>query len=241
VGAIAYSPDGKYVASGDNFPSNSAEPGATNEVKIWNPNSGEIFKTFPTEGWIQSLAYSRDGSQLLVSNQLPPGAQFVVTNWDIASGKQIFKRTIETPFWVNVAFSPDGSRWVASADAPGTHIYDATTGQQLVTLGDVKTPTDSAIFSPDGTLVATTNFADGDAKLWDAATGKELLNLHEEANAMNSDFSPDGTHLAVATATGVRIYLVRVDDLVDLAKTRVTRSLTQEECSRYLHVEQCPP
>jgi hypothetical protein len=53
--------------------------------------------------------------------------------------------------------------------------------------------------------------------------------------------SPDNSQLAVASRDGTaRIYLIKVEDLVALAKTRVTRSLTSEECQQYLHVETCP-
>jgi hypothetical protein len=53
--------------------------------------------------------------------------------------------------------------------------------------------------------------------------------------------SPDGKFLATAGNRFLRIYLTRLDDLITLAKSRVTRSLTEEECRTYLHVEQCPP
>jgi hypothetical protein len=36
-------------------------------------------------------------------------------------------------------------------------------------------------------------------------------------------------------------YALRLEDLMALARTRVPRSLTDEECQQYLHVEQCPP
>jgi hypothetical protein len=54
-------------------------------------------------------------------------------------------------------------------------------------------------------------------------------------------FSPDGSQPAVAGRDGNdRIYLLKIEDLVALAKTGVTRSLTMEECQQYLHVEACP-
>jgi hypothetical protein len=31
----------------------------------------------------------------------------------------------------------------------------------------------------------------------------------------------------------------KIEDLIALAKERVTRSLTDEECRRYLHVDKC--
>jgi len=38
----------------------------------------------------------------------------------------------------------------------------------------------------------------------------------------------------------VRVYVLPIEDLMALAKSRVTRSLTPQECQKYLHVEQCP-
>jgi WD40 repeat protein len=54
-------------------------------------------------------------------------------------------------------------------------------------------------------------------------------------------FSPDGAHVATSSADGtVRIYVLDTDELAALARSRVTRSLTAEECQKYLHVDQCP-
>jgi len=76
---------------------------------------------------------------------------------------------------------------------------------------------------------------------WDANTGKELLTLNTPDELTSAAFSPDGSQLAVAGYDGTnRIYLLRIEDLVVLAKQRVTRALTTEECQQYLHVATCP-
>jgi hypothetical protein len=36
------------------------------------------------------------------------------------------------------------------------------------------------------------------------------------------------------------MYVLNKEKLLDLAKSRVTRKLTDEECRRYLHQDQCP-
>ncbi len=54
-------------------------------------------------------------------------------------------------------------------------------------------------------------------------------------------FSPDGRFLATSSVDGtVRIHIVPVEDLIDMARDRAVRTLTDEECRRYLHVELCP-
>lgn len=54
-------------------------------------------------------------------------------------------------------------------------------------------------------------------------------------------FSPDGSELATAGFEGrARIWILDLDELVTLARSRLTRDLTQEECREFLHVESCP-
>ena len=80
--------------------------------------------------------------------------------------------------------------------------------------------------------------------MWDAATGRELLTLPGSGGGVKSvAFSPsdDGAYLAVASADGVvRLFLLRIDDLLALAHSRITRSLTTAECRKYLHLDECP-
>ncbi|MBK8784735.1 MAG: hypothetical protein IPO22_23735 [Anaerolineales bacterium] len=53
-------------------------------------------------------------------------------------------------------------------------------------------------------------------------------------------FSPDGKHLAVGGRTGISIFYLQIEDVIALAQSRVTRTLTTEECQQYLHVDACP-
>jgi hypothetical protein len=71
-------------------------------------------------------------------------------------------------------------------------------------------------------------------------TGEELLVLPIPDASFQVFFSPDQTLLVAQTISGTNVYLLRIEDLFALAKSRVTRSLTTEECQQYLHMEQCP-
>ena len=52
-----------------------------------------------------------------------------------------------------------------------------------------------AVFSPDGRRILTGGH-DNTARLWDAATGRELLTLRGHTEPVRSvAFSPDGQHL----------------------------------------------
>jgi hypothetical protein len=53
-------------------------------------------------------------------------------------------------------------------------------------------------------------------------------------------FYPDGNELASIGADGVvRVWALDRDDLVEIAERKLTRTLTDAECRRYLHVEEC--
>jgi WD40 repeat protein len=69
----------------------------------------------------------------------------------------------------------------------------------------------SVAFSPDGAR-ALTGSRDNAAKLWDAATGKEILSLdghQEEVTSVN--FSPDGLNVLTASRDGKAIVWLAVD------------------------------
>ena len=120
-------------------------------------------------------------------------------------------------------------------------IRGAETGQVVQELTGHTSTVSSLAYSPDDRYIATASI-DGTTKLWDAETGKELLTLSGHAGLTTGvSFSPDGKRLATSGQDGtIRIYLLDIDDLIELAKSRLTRSLTTEECRQYLHMERCP-
>jgi hypothetical protein len=54
-------------------------------------------------------------------------------------------------------------------------------------------------------------------------------------------FSPDGKRLAIGAADGVvRVYVLPVDELEAVARSRLTRGWTKDECAQYLPGGRCP-
>jgi WD40 repeat protein len=134
----------------------------------------------------------------------------------------------------SVAYSPDGSR-IAAADTSGTIlVLDADSGQVVDTPEPVSGPYELA-FSPDGRLVAGAGH-DQEALLWDLETGRVVRRFRGALYRTTSvAFVNGGAELLVASGEGtVRGYVIDPHDLVQIARDKVKRDLTEEECQRYL-------
>jgi WD40 repeat protein/transcriptional regulator with XRE-family HTH domain len=223
---IAFSPDGSRLAT-------SSFDGTT---IIWDAGTGEqLLKLSGHDGFVVGVAFSPDGSRLATSSF--DGTAIV---WDAGTGDKLVTLTGHIDAVREIAFSPDGARLATASFDGSVKVWDASSGRELRTFSGHNASVFGVVFSPDGKTIATAS-GDKTAKLWDANTGDVLLTLHAPNGLTGVAFSPDGSQLATAGRDGTnRIYLLKVEDLAALAKQRVTRSLTTEECQQYLHIATCP-
>ena len=207
------------------------------ELLTLTGHSGDIFSD------AFDVAFSPDGARLATA-----GWDGTAKVWDLessaaaASGRELLTLVGHTERVNSVTFGPDGAR-LATAGWDGTaKVWDLASGQEILTLSGHAGVVWDVAFSPDGKRLATAGF-DNTTRLWDAASGQELLILTgHEYNTSGVAFSPDGAHLAVSGGDGtVRIYVLPIEDLMALARARVTRSLKDQECQQYLHLDRCPP
>ena len=224
LSAIGISTDGNHLATASHDYS----------VKLWDISSKKIGKTplltLAHSSSVFSVAFDPKDRILATGGQ-----EGNVILWDIATGDEIRVLRGHADYVTAIAFKPDGTR-IATSSWDGTaKVWDSVTGQELFTLGSHTGAVTSIAFSPDGTRIATAS-EDGTAKLWDASTGEELLTFFEDGSALYDIlFSSDGKLLAAGGDSGVHVYVLEIDELIALAKSRVTRSLTTEECQKYLH------
>ena len=228
VWGVAFSPDGKRLAT----------TSADKTAKVWDAESGkELLTLLGHSAAVSGVTFSPDGKRLATASW-----DKTAKVWDAESGKELLTLRGHSEFVSSVAFSPDGKRLATASGDKTAKVWDAESGRELLTLRGHSDTVWGEAFSPDGKRLATTS-ADETAKVWDADSGKELLTLPGHSDQVYGvAFSPDGQRLATAGADAtVQVYGLDLRVLLKVARSRVTRTLTAEECQRYFQSPVCPP
>ncbi|MDE0866981.1 MAG: DUF1559 domain-containing protein, partial [Rubripirellula sp.] len=209
VGAVAFSPDGRLVASGSG---GSGRLGVTSEpgyILLWNSADGQLVHTLVGHKFpISQLQFTPDGKRLVSSSGNPsrpldphadqPGEIMV---WEVASGKQLLNFSgVESPV-MDLAVSPDATtvatgHWKYNS---GIQVWDLASGQRLYSLGTSVAGFTSVEYSPDGTLLAGggTNW---EVALWDVAKRTELWNQKGHGGGVfEVTFTGNGSRLISAS------------------------------------------
>jgi WD40 repeat protein/serine/threonine protein kinase/tetratricopeptide (TPR) repeat protein len=191
VFAITFSPDGRYLASGDD----------DKTVRIWDCATGAELRTYADEAVAFGLAFSPDGQRIVSASG--NGLKL----WSVASGGELATFHGHQHSVYCVAFSPDGTQIASGSSDQTVKLWFATPNLQL-TVTTYMNQVRGVAFSPDGHLVASAQiFGRGNLRLWDPATGEERLSFEHEGGGGAVAFSPDGQRLAASSLSQyVRIW-----------------------------------
>ena len=186
VKSIAFSPDGKLIASGS----------WDKTVKVWDAETMEAKATLKGHSlWVDCVAWSPDGKRLASA-----GGDKTVRLWGFEGGHEKCILTWHLLGVYSVAFSPDG-KTIASASADKrVKVWNAETMEVKGTLTGHSDGVSSVAFSSDGKTIATAS-ADKTVKVWDSKTmeAKATLTGHSDMVTFVA-FSPDGKTMASASA-----------------------------------------
>lgn len=231
VTAVAFTPDGALLITGD----------AVGSVQLWEADLSRLVVTMAGShaGAVAGFETDATGRYLLSYGDAVGESALV---WDIDNAREVSAPEPPGLGLTAAALSSDGTVVLTGGRDGATRAWNAMTAEALdapllVGSGTVR----GIAYSADGQRIATAS-DDGTVRLWDANTGELLIRWPAHGGgATDVSFSDDGHFLVSSGDDGtIRVYLAEVDDLVDLARSRATRTLTDDECRRFLHVEVCP-
>lgn len=197
--AVAYSPDGRLLASTQNRP----------WTTVWNRQHGHVVANLDTPGWcIESVAFRPDSAAVAVATDTgawewptdsfapashfgagntchrvlysPCGRYFVAASsyhglwlYDVATRGPIrsIKDPTTTAYPAQFAFAPDGNT-LAVVYGLRIHLFAMPHGEERAVMRGHPNYIHALGFMPDGRAVVSAG-ADGVVRVWDAATGAQ--------------------------------------------------------------------
>jgi WD40 repeat protein len=232
VASVAFSPDGRTLASGS----------FQKPITLWDVATGQQIRTMEGQtATTTSVAFSPDGRTLASGSW-----DHTIKLFDVATGHMLVTLQTNTGIVESVALSRDGrtlasgsSLDVKSSSAPSQselksmesqpaalsggswdnaiQLWDLDSLRLLRTLQGDSTTTQSVAFSPDGRVLAAGR-ADHTIQLWDVTSGQLLRTLAGHSDPVSSvAFSPDGRTL-VSGAGDLKLW--------DVASGQLLRTLS---------------
>jgi WD40 repeat protein len=188
------------------------------QVVVASTLTGELLFTFqlPSVPW--AIAFSPDGK---LGTAGYDGSAEV---WDSATQRLVFavdrfKDTVQ-----GLAFSPDGRLFAAGSWDTTIKVIDLRAKKQLAFLIGHKAGVLALAFSSDGRTLASGG-DDESVRLWNIATGNEVLKYELASPVKFLGFSPDGRTLAAGTADR-KVYLWHAPTVEEIDASDHARTAT---------------
>lgn len=185
IWTIAWSADGKRIASGDEY----------GRVQVWNSQTGQIFLTYTKHtGPINALAWSPDGTQIASASD-----DNTVQVWDTTSGEQNLLYTQHSTGVRAIVWSVDGQNVISGGVDHNIWGWDATSGNPIWVYKGHTGPINALTWSPDNSKLLSAS-DDKTVRVWSdwqSGSGKLIYTYKGHTGAvLTVSWSGDGTRFA---------------------------------------------
>jgi WD40 repeat protein len=220
VECLAYSPDGRRLASGHTdhalriwdlpptHPPRVLTGHDRNVTCVAFSPDGRVVASGGNDGTVRlwdadtgesRLTFHGQGGRLRTLVFTPDGRTILaggfdrsIRAWDAGTGALRYALRVDSDAVYDLAFSPDGRTLAAASDDATCILWDFPEGRARLTLRGHEEPVNKVGFSPDGRVVATAS-DDRTVRLWDARDGAPLAVLEgHDAEVKGLAFNPDG-------------------------------------------------
>ncbi len=183
--AVAYSPDGRYVAT------------AGEAILLWDAVAKTKLARFTYPQYPWQLEFTPDSKSLVASYG---DAQLLV--WDVEEREQKFSFVGHSNPVRAVAYSPDGKLVASAGDDRSVILWDAATRQKRTVFSQHDARISSLEFSRDGKWLTSTDI-NGRTFIWDVVAKQERLHFEtperwEVRFGFALSYSPDQRWLATS-------------------------------------------
>ncbi len=194
VWSVAWSPDGRHIASGSQ----------DHTVQVWDASTGATLFTYRGHSnGVNAVAWSPDGGRIASGAGDSGKGDYTVQVWDASTGATLFTYRSHSDIVWAIAWSPDGRR-IASGSADKTvQVWDAvggdsvaTDGSQAYTYRGHSNWVNAVAWSPDGRRIASGS-TDQTVQVWNATDGSQAFTYRGHSGAVSAvAWSPDGRRIA---------------------------------------------
>ncbi len=212
---IAYSPDGKWLATA------SGDPGVYGVAKLWlaEPGGGgkPVRDLAETQDVVFAVAFSPDSKKIATA-----GADRTIRVFEVETGKLLTQIEDHADWIFGIAFSPDGKRLASASRDKTSKVFDLEKKESLVTFPGHAQPVYTVSFTPDGKGVATGG-EDNRIRIWNPDNdGKSIREIGGFGGTVfKLRYSPDGKNLlAVSADKTVHVFDAKGSSAPQIARTQ---------------------